>query len=80
MMMNSLRESQKIVLVSIATSSALVGLIAVLAILGQVFEVARMHHWIGTVGMAFNTALCFVLLALNWLVFLHYFSGADDAD
>ena len=78
--MSPMRESQRIVLVSITVSSALVGLIAVLAILGQVFEVVRMHHWLGTVGMAVNTALCFVLLALNWLVFLHYFSGADDAE
>lgn len=56
----------------IKTTSIVVGLIGFLAAAGQLFDAPKLHHWMGTVGMALNTALCLLLLSVcvGWLAHL----------
>lgn len=49
-----------------------VGIVGFMSAAGQIFESPRLHHWVGTVGMALNTALCVMLLSIcvGWLAHL----------
>ena len=52
--------------------SMAVGLVGFMAASGQILEAPKLYHWMGTVGMALNTALCLLLLAVcvGWIAHL----------